>query len=241
MNFIIEILDFFYQKKKYQFIKKISKNIDTFIDVGSHHGKTIEEFLKILPIKRIYGFEPSEKNYLKLKKKIEKIKKTKSVKINIYQLGIGEKEEVLQLKEIADGVSNTYKKLDINSEYFKRKRFITTLFSMKKFFTNELSTRIITLKKLIKDEKLEKIEFIKIDTEGFEFNVLLGLGEDIKRVKFILFEHHYDNMIIKEYKFSDIHKLLNDSGFKKIFKIKMPFRKSFDYIYENKNFLKSNN
>ena len=103
---------FFIKKKKYQFIKKISKNIDTFIDVGSHHGKTIEEFLNILSIKRIYGFEPSEKNYLKLKKKIEKIKKTKSVKINIYQLGIGDKEGTkLQFINTA--------KLDINSEYFK--------------------------------------------------------------------------------------------------------------------------
>ena len=76
---------------------------------------------------------------------------------------------------------------------------------------------------------------MKIDTEGFEFNVLLGLEKDIKKVQFILFEHHYDNMIIKNYKFKDIHKLLNDNGFQKIFKTKMPFRKSFDYIYENKN------
>ena len=51
------------------------------------------------------------------------------------------------------------------------------------------------------------------------------------------FEHHYDNMIIKDYKYKDIHKLLLDHGFQKIFKTKMPFRKSFDYIYENKNLL----
>ena len=94
---------------------------------------------------------------------------------------------------------------------------------------------IYTLKKFIKEEKIEKIEFIKIDTEGFELNVLLGLEDDIKKIKFILFEHHYDNMIIKKYNFSDIHRLLDNSGFKQIFKIKMPFRKSFDYIYENKN------
>ena len=66
--------------------------------------------------------------------------------------------------------------------------------------------------------------------------LLLGLEDDIKKVKFILFEHHYDNMIIKKYNFSDIHRLLINSGFEQIFKIKMPFRKSFDYIYENKNF-----
>lgn len=236
MNFIITILDFFYQKKKYQFLKnKISGNIDIFFDIGSHHGVTIKEFLKIFSINRIYAFEPSKKNYLELRKNVEKIQKTKSVDIKIYQLGVGKKEEILELNEITDGVSNTFNKLDLNSKYFKKKQFITTFFGIKKFFSNKISTKIITLKNFIKKEKIEKVEFVKIDTEGFELNVLLGLEEDIKKVKFILFEHHYDNMIIKKYNFSDIHRLLDNSGFKQIFKIKMPFRKSFDYIYENRN------
>ena len=81
------------------------------------------------------------------------------------------------------------------------------------------------------------MDFIKVDTEGFEFNVLLGLGSEIKKVKFILFEHHYDNMLIKNYKFADIHRLLQENGFRKIFKTKMPFRKSFDYIYKNKKII----
>ena len=72
---------------------------------------------------------------------------------------------------------------------------------------------------------------LKIDTEGYEFEVLKGLGDLISRVSVILFEHHYDNMIIKNYTFSDIHNLLKSNGFQRIFKIKMPFRKSFDYIY----------
>ena len=236
MNFIITILDFFYQKKKYQFLKKkISGNIDVFFDIGSHHGTTIKEFLDIFSINKIYAFEQSKKNYLKLKDNVEKIQKIKSVDIKIYQLGVGKKEEILELNEISDGVSNTFNKLDLNSDYFKKKKFITTVFGIKKFFSNKISTKIITLKKFIKEEKIEKIEFIKIDTEGFELNVLLGLEDDIKKIKFILFEHHYDNMIIKKYNFSDIHRLLDNSGFKQIFKIKMPFRKSFDYIYENKN------
>ena len=38
----------------------------------------------------------------------------------------------------------------------------------------------------------------------------------------------------EEYKFSDIHDLLTSKGFNKSFKIRMPFRKSFDYIYKKK-------
>ena len=70
MNYLFEIIDFFYQKKKYSFLKKkIPKNIDTLIDVGAHHGDTIIEFLKIFQIKKIYAFEPSKRNFEKLKKK----------------------------------------------------------------------------------------------------------------------------------------------------------------------------
>jgi len=236
MNFLFKIIDFFYQKKKYAFLKKkILKDINIFIDVGAHHGDTINEFLEIFTIKKIYAFEPSKENFTKLKIKVAEIEKSKSVKIEISPFGLGEKNYILPLNEIVDGVSNTFNNLNVNSKYFRKKKFITTLFGIKKFIKNKVPTRIIRLKEFMEQENIDKIDFMKIDTEGFEYNILLGLEENIKKVEFILFEHHYDNMIIKNYNFSDIHKLLSNNGFQKIFKTKMPFRKSFDYIYENKN------
>ena len=41
-------------------------------------------------------------------------------------------------------------------------------------------------------------------------------------------------MLKKNYKFQDINEFLVEKGFKKSFKIKMKFRKTFEYIYENK-------
>ena len=236
MNLLIKIVDFFYQKRKYSFLNKtINKNVNILIDVGAHHGDTINEFLSIFSIKKIYAFEPSKKNFDKLKKEVKKINKKKFVEIAIYPFGLGKKNDVLVLNEITDGVSNTFNNLNINSKYFKKKKLITTLFGIKKFINERVPTKIIPLKEFMIQEKINQVDLIKIDTEGFEYNTLLGLGDYIKKMKFILFEHHYDNMIIKNYKFADIHKLLRDNGFKKIFKTKMPFRKSFDYIYENKN------
>ena len=75
---------------------------------------------------------------------------------------------------------------------------------------------------------------MKIDTEGFEFSVLKGTDKNLKYIRAIYFEHHFDNMIIKNYNLSDIHDYLIANGFKKYFKIKMKFRKSFEYIYINK-------
>jgi GDP-D-mannose dehydratase len=60
---------------------------------------------------------------------------------------------------------------------------------------------------------------------------LLGLESKIQLVDTIMFEHHYDNMIKKNYNFTNIHSLLINNNFKKIYKSKMPFRKTFEYIY----------
>ena len=78
---------------------------------------------------------------------------------------------------------------------------------------------------------MHKISFLKIDTEGHEYEILKGLKEKIKFIDTIMFEHHYDNMIIKKYTFSDINFLLKKNNFYQIYKSKMPFRKTFEYIY----------
>ena len=51
-----------------------------------------------------------------------------------------------------------------------------------------------------------------------------------------MFEHHYDDMLQKNYTFSDIHNLLKDKkSLNKFFKVKMPFRKTFEYVYINES------
>ena len=50
-----------------------------------------------------------------------------------------------------------------------------------------------------------------------------------------MFEHHYDNMIIKIY-ISDINNLIKNN-FNQIYKSKMPFRKTFEYIYKREELI----
>ena len=101
------------------------------------------------------------------------------------------------------------------------------------FIKEKQVIEVQNLSEFIKNNNIKNIDILKIDTEGYEYNVLSGLIEnDFKNIRFIYFEHHYDLMIKKEYKFNDINKLLLKNNFKQIFKIKMKFRKTFEYIYE---------
>ena len=61
-------------------------------------------------------------------------------------------------------------------------------------------------------------------------------AKNIKYIKRVLFEHHYHDMIKKNYKFGDVHALLNKNNFEQIYKAKMPFRITFEYIYRNRTY-----
>ena len=125
MYFLLKLIDFFYQRKKLLFLKKnIPNDINILIDVGAHHGDTISEFLRIFSINKIFAFEPSKKNYLKLSRKVAKLQKNLKTNIDIFQMGLGEKNETLNLKEISDdGASNTFNNYNLDSNYLKKKDF----------------------------------------------------------------------------------------------------------------------
>ena len=72
----------------------------------------------------------------------------------------------------------------------------------------------------IKQKEIENIDLLKIDTEGYELKVLLGLGDKIRKINYIHFEHHFDDMIIKKYTLSNIHNYLISHNFKKFLKSK---------------------
>jgi hypothetical protein len=90
------------------------------------------------------------------------------------------------------------------------------------------------LQNFIISKNIQAIDLLKIDTEGSEFNIIKGAKEKIKIIKVLYFEHHYDNMILKKYTFSDLNRYLMKKGFSKVFKYKMSFRKVFEYVYVNK-------
>ena len=52
-----------------------------------------------------------------------------------------------------------------------------------------------------------------------------------------MFEHHFNDMIVKNYKFRDINNLLRVNNFIQVYKYKMPFRKTFEYIYVRRDLL----
>ena len=234
---VIRIFDFFHKKKIINFLKKNKKyKFNTILDIGGHKGESIELFLNHLSVNKIISFEASPLNYKMLESNLHKLKKKfKKTEILIENLAVGKENKSLKINQLAESSSSTLKQINTNSNYFKKKFFF--LKNKNKLLFRKLDIKVIKLKNYLIDKNVKNIDFLKIDTEGYEKETILGLDEKIRNVKLIFFEHHYDNMIIKNYKFRDLNKILVENNFFQILKIKMPLRKSFEYIYQNKKTL----
>jgi len=232
---ILNIFDYFYQKKFINFLKK--KNINNFgvlLDIGAHKGESINLFASNFNINEIYSFEPSPISFKILTQNVVKIKnKFIKTKIFLENFALGSKNEKIFLKHISESSSSTIRELNTNSKYFKKKFFFLKNSKNQNLF-EEIEVEQILLSDYVEKKKFKSIDFIKIDTEGYELEVLKGAKNILFKTKYVLFEHHYDDMIVKNYFFSDVHNFLKENNFQQLYKSKMPFRKTFEYIYVNK-------
>ena len=147
----------------------------------------------------------------------------------------GEVKKSFFINQTRETSSSTINEFNKNSQYLKKKIKILNFNKVEDFY-KKIPIKIIKISDYIDENKISKIDILKIDTEGYELKVLKGLNPNQKIVRFIYFEHHYDNMIVKNYTFKDINNILLKYGFKKVYKSKMTFRKSFEYIYKNLNY-----
>jgi FkbM family methyltransferase len=232
---MLSIFDMIYQKKIINFFKYQKIQLDVIIDVGAHKGETIKLFLKNFYPKKIISFEASNINfeYLLNKNHIYK-KKYPNTDLIIENKALGDKNDLREFKQMKESSSSTFAKINLDSSYLKKKKFFLGIKNNKDLFDIK-KIQIITLSDYFKINDLRRIDLLKIDTEGFEFEILKGADNKLKICNFILFEHHYDNMIKKTYTFTDINNFLVSKNFKLEFKSKMPFRKTFEYIYKNQN------
>ena len=232
-NFLLSLVDLPNKLKVKKFFRvKLSNNTLTVIDIGAHKGETISFFLKNFKISKIYAFEPNKD----LVKKLYNQKKFNIDKVELLDFGVGDKKTNNFLKITIDTASSTFNVINTSSQYYIRKSKILSIFSSNKSLIEKTQeTKIIKLSSFIKEKKINHIDVLKIDTEGFEYNILKGIEkDDFNMIRFIYFEHHFDTMISKNYKFSDINSFLKKNNFEQKFKIRMSFRKSFEYIYEKK-------
>jgi hypothetical protein len=119
---------------------------------------------------------------------------------------------------------------DENSNYLKNKNRI--LFQKNSNAFKIISTRINTVDQFVAENRIGHIDILKIDVEGFEYEVIKGASGVLEqnRVKIVQFERHTDDM--REDNFAAIHELLVSLGFSIIKQIKHPIGSFYEMVYQ---------
>ena len=152
------------------------------IDIGANVGN-YSKYLLENSLTKIIAFEPMPKSF----KKLQYLKKKYKDRLIIFNVGVGDKQtnKTLYYDE------NNLQWANFNNEVNK----IDYLRNNNKRINCKINKLDNLLKKKIK-VKNRKIDLIKIDTEGFEFEVLKGAQKTINKLKpkYIQLEYNWHHL-----------------------------------------------
>ena len=189
---------------------KINENPIIF-DVGGNKGQSVTKYKKIFKKPIIHTFEPIKSQFNIIN---EKFKNDKSVKLNNYALGEikGEKEFNIS----AQTGASSFNKINQNSKWIevRSKEYQTTINK----FVSSTKVKIFTLDDYFLNNNIDKIDLLKIDTQGYEDKVLQGSINTLKqnKIKAVVTELMFDNVYDKYLTFSDVEKFLLPNNFRMV-------------------------
>ena len=168
----------------------------TIFDVGANLGKYANLIAKMFSQrkKEIYSFEPSKKTYAQLKKNCSNNKD-----VRFLNFGLSDKEEKvkLYLDKETSGMASIYKR---------------RLDYMNIYLNIEEEIQLKTLDGFCANNKIKKIDLLKMDVEGSELKVLEGAKNMLneRSIKFIQFEFGGCNIDSRTY-LRDFYYALKDN------------------------------
>ena len=220
--FIINFIDkYYHQKRIFGYLKRLNIKIKIIYDIGSHVCEYGILFSKIYAQAKIFCFEANPNLINKSKNNIRNNKK-----IKLLNLGIGNKNISLNFNlNLLNEKTSSFFKVNKNSKNYKIKKLINN------HLNKETKIKMITLDKFISSDN-PCPDLIKIDVEGYEKEVLLGIKKNLNNIKIILIEFRLDNLY-QLYNNQKIHTFLLKNNFYLIKKFKFPILSWEDRLYVN--------
>ncbi len=198
-----------YIKKDYQQHGCAIADNWTVIDIGADLGDFSVLAGQTSSQNKVYAIEPFLSSYKLLKKNI---KLNNLNNINAFNIGLASKNGYLSIDQNQTNLGNN-----------------TSNFSQIK---TSNSVRSYTLSSFLMATNMKKVDLLKSDCEGAEFDIFLNLPQKTyKKIDRIVMEYHLFN---PQYHLRDLIKKLNQNGFN-IKKTPNPIHKDIGFLYAYKN------
>lgn len=169
--------------------KHLSANSHIIIDIGAHIGVFSLLAAITCPEAKIYCYEPEPNNYELLIKNIEQ--NNLLDRLNSYQLGVARsnEERILNVAKINTGGSSIVWGQERNKK---------------------ITVDCITLKSILEENHIDKVDFVKMDCEGAEFEILYSSQNLLQKIDVISMEVHNNE---KERKLIELQQYLESNNF----------------------------
>lgn len=184
-------------------LKYIPKEKGVILDIGANIGQTTLWMAQLLnDNNKIISFEPYPRTFLKLKKNLELNSYSNIILENI---ALGNTDSTINMVEECETNSGGFRVYNPKAHGVRSKVTQVEQITLDQYFSNIN----------------EKITFIKIDVEGFEYNVLRGAKSIIKKHQPILYiELSNSNLKAQGSSASQVIELLHHYGIRNITNVK---------------------
>ena len=196
-------------------LKKIEKkNKFVFFDVGANMGQSIDRFLDYNYQTLIHSFEPTPELFKTLERKYAK--RISKGQIFINKFGLGNSHSEMDFYSFKYNQINSFVPIEKDSKFEKSRKIATNESSSE--FEKKIKAKVSTLDIYCKKNNINEIDLIKIDTQGFEPDVLDGSFEMLsnQKVKILEIELILGFAYEKKISFFDLENKLQPYGYRLI-------------------------
>lgn len=214
----------------YNFIKQNINENSIFFEIGSHFGVDTKEFIKIT--KNLHCFEPDPRNI--------KIFKELNLTVHLNEYAISDTDGICKFYQSNGNVyESKYGPTDneivnkndwsASSSLMKPKNHIKKTPWVK--FDNIIEVKTKKLETYCLENNINKIDFVWMDVQGAELNVINGMGDFKQKIHYIYTEYNDEELYTNQ---PNKNKILENMG--DMWKVVFDF--GGDILLENKNYLK---
>ena len=157
-----------YEPDSIELINQLVSDESICIDVGANMGSISFAMAKKSPRGKIVAFEPNPVVFERLKNNLNLNKSVINSDFKIHNVALGKVKGSLLLREFAHLPGNSTIKQGSENEFDAIREFLVP---------------VVCLDEIVDSEGLTRIDFVKIDTELTELDVLKGFTNGIQRFK----------------------------------------------------------
>ncbi|MDO8463833.1 MAG: FkbM family methyltransferase [Gallionella sp.] len=186
-------------------------------DVGANVGSTLEEFKSWWPVSEIHCFEPQQECWVALEQRADQYA-AGGVVINKCAAGSVPSDQVtFYSHEMSSGTSG-FNKINLQSLDSVTLSQLSganaqSLQEYEQSLNRERSVKVVRLDDYMSTSGIHHVDLLKIDTQGFEPEVLDGFGRRLSDVDVVITELMFYDYYERSLSFSDIERFLLPAGF----------------------------